>query len=67
MRWAEHIACMGERGGAYRVWFGRHEGKKALGRPICRGGDCIKMDLHKVGWRAWSTDLAEDRDSGRLS
>ena len=35
-------------------WFVGHEGKRALGRPIHRWGDCIKMDLHKVGWRAWT-------------
>jgi len=48
-RWAEHIVCMGERRGAYRVLVGRHEGKRALGRPIHRWeGDCIKMDFHRV-------------------
>ena len=33
MRWAGHIACMGERRGVYRVLVGKHEGKRPLGRP----------------------------------
>jgi len=27
MRWAEHVACMGERSGAYRDLVGKPEGK----------------------------------------
>jgi hypothetical protein len=30
------------------------DGKSAFGKPIHRGRDCIKMDLHKVGWVAWT-------------
>jgi len=70
MRWAEHIVCMGERRGAYRVLVGRHEGKRALGRPIRRWGQIvlkwifIKCDGgNGLDW----TDLAQDRDSDRLS
>jgi hypothetical protein len=33
MRWAEHVARMGEGRGFYRVLFGRPEGKRPLGRP----------------------------------
>jgi hypothetical protein len=33
MRWAEHVARMGEGRGAYRVLVGRPEGKRPLGRP----------------------------------
>jgi hypothetical protein len=33
MRWAGHVACMGERSGVYRVVGGRPEGKRPLGRP----------------------------------
>jgi hypothetical protein len=54
MRWAEHIVCMCERRGAYRVLVGKREGKRALGRARCGWGDCIKMDLHEVGWGAWT-------------
>jgi len=33
MRWAGHVACMGERKNEYRVLAGKPEGRKALGRP----------------------------------
>jgi len=33
MRWVGHVACMGERGGVYRILVGKPEGKKPLGRP----------------------------------
>ena len=33
MRWAGHVAHMGERRGAYRVLVGKSEGKRPLGRP----------------------------------
>jgi hypothetical protein len=36
MRWAGHVARMGEKRGAYRILVGRPEGKKPLGRPRCR-------------------------------
>jgi hypothetical protein len=31
MRWAEHVACMGERSGVYRDLVGKPEGKRPLG------------------------------------
>jgi oligoribonuclease (3'-5' exoribonuclease) len=34
MRWAGHVARMGEKRNAYRILVGEPEGKKALGRPI---------------------------------
>jgi hypothetical protein len=33
MRWAGHVACMGEVRGVYRVLVGRPKGKRPLGRP----------------------------------
>jgi hypothetical protein len=45
MRWAGHVARMGEGRGAYRILVGRPEGRKPLGRPRSRWGDNIKMDL----------------------
>ena len=36
MRWAGHVACMGERKGVYRVLVGKPEGKRPLGRPSRR-------------------------------
>ena len=45
MRWAGHVACMGEERGAYRVLVGKPEGKRPLGRPRRRWVDNIRMDL----------------------
>jgi hypothetical protein len=49
MRWAGHVARMGERGGVYRVLVGKPEGKRPLGRPRRRREDNIKADLQELG------------------
>jgi hypothetical protein len=49
MRWAGHVARMGERRGVHRVLVGRSEGKRPLGRPTRRWEDNIKMDLRMIG------------------
>jgi hypothetical protein len=49
MRWAGHVARMGEERGVHRVLVGKPEGKRPLGRPRCRWEDNIKMDLQEVG------------------
>ena len=66
MRWAGHVARMGERRGVYRVLVGKHEGKRPLGRPRRRWEDNIKMDLQEVGCGGldWM-ELAQDRDRWR--
>ncbi|KAJ4439155.1 hypothetical protein ANN_15112 [Periplaneta americana] len=63
LRWAGHVARMGESRNAYRVLVGRPEGKRPLGRPRRRWEDSIKMDLREVGYdgRDW-INLAQDRD-----
>ena len=61
MRWAGHLARMGERG-AYRVLVGKPEGKSPLGRPRHRWEDNVKMDLKEVGWGMDWIDLAQNRD-----
>ncbi|KAJ4438178.1 hypothetical protein ANN_14117 [Periplaneta americana] len=63
LRWAGHLARMGESRNAYRVLVGRLEGKRPLGRPRRRWEDNIKMDLREVGYddRDW-INLAQDRD-----
>jgi len=63
MRWAGHVACMGERIGAYGVLVGMLEGNRLLGRPLHRWEDNIKMDLQQVGWEGMDWfDLDRDRD-----
>jgi hypothetical protein len=49
MRWAGHVARMGDKRGAYRILVGRPEGRRPPGRPRCRREDNIKMDLYDVG------------------
>ena len=49
MRWAGHVAHMGEGRGVYRVLVGKPEGKRPLGRPRRRWEDNIRMDLQEVG------------------
>jgi len=44
MRWAVHVASVGERRGAYRVLVVKPKGKGPLGRPRCRWKDNINMD-----------------------
>jgi len=45
MRWAGHVARVGERRGIHRVLVGEPEGKRPLVRPRRRWEDNIKMDL----------------------
>jgi hypothetical protein len=49
MRWAGHVARMGEGRYVYRVLVGKPEGKRPLERPTHRWEDNIKMDLMDVG------------------
>jgi hypothetical protein len=45
IRWAGHVACMGEGRSVYKVLFGRPEGKRPLGRPRRRWENNIKWTL----------------------
>jgi len=56
MRWAGHVARMGERRGKYRVLVGKPEGKRPLGRSWRRWKDNIKMGRWVVVWggEAWT-------------
>jgi len=62
MRWAGHVARMGERRGVYSVLVGECGGKRPLGRPWRRWEDNIKIDLKEFGCGGvdW-IDLAQDR------
>jgi hypothetical protein len=63
MKWAGHVARIGEKRNAYRILVGKPEGKRPLGRRKHRWVDNIKMDLREIGWggMGW-LDLAQDRD-----
>jgi len=66
MRWAGHVARMGEESGVYRVLVGKPEGRRPLGRPRRRCVDNIRMYLQEVGcdYMDW-IGLAQDRDRWR--
>ena len=66
IRWAGHVARMGEERGVCRVLVGKPEGKRPLERPRRRWVDNIRMDLREVGcgYVDW-IGLAQDRDSWR--
>jgi hypothetical protein len=66
MRWAGHVARMGEERGVHRVLVGKPEGKRPLGRPRRRWDDNMKMDLQEVGLGCGDLiGLAQDRDRWR--
>jgi hypothetical protein len=64
MRWAGHVACIGEGRDVYRVLVGRPERKRPVGRPRHRWEDNIKMDLRDreigIDGENWIC-LAQDR------
>ena len=66
MRWAGHVAPMGEERGVYWDLVGKLEGRRPLGRPRRRWVDNIRMDLQEVGcgYMEW-IGLAQDRDRWR--
>jgi hypothetical protein len=66
MRWAVHVARIGEGRNMYRVLVGKPEGESLLGRPRRRWEDGIKMDFREIGWGGveWIR-LAQDWDRWR--
>jgi hypothetical protein len=63
MRWAGHVARMGEERNAHRILVGNSEEKRPLGRPRRRWVTNIKINLREIGWDGvdW-IDMAQDRD-----
>jgi hypothetical protein len=66
MRWAWHVARIGDKRNAYRLLVGKPKGKRPLGRPRRRCADNIRMVLVEVGWDDldW-IGLAQDRGRWR--
>jgi hypothetical protein len=66
IRWAGHVARMGEGRNVYRVLVGKPEGKRPHGRPRRRWEDRIKLHLRQIGWGGveW-IHLAQVRDRWR--
>jgi hypothetical protein len=63
MRWAGHVARIGEKRNVYRLLVRKPKGRRPLGSPRCRCLDNIRIDLVEVGWGDvdWIV-LAQDRD-----
>jgi len=63
IRWARHVARVGEIGNAYNILVGKPEGKIQLGWNRSRWKDNIRMDLRKETWGVLNwTHLNQDRD-----
>jgi hypothetical protein len=54
LRWALHVARIGETRNAYRIWVGKAEGKRPPGRTRHRYNNNIKVDVGEVGLLAWT-------------
>jgi hypothetical protein len=50
MKWAGHLACMGELRNVYKIWVGKPEEKGPLRRPWHKSEDIIITDLKEIGW-----------------
>ena len=66
MRWAGHVARMGEEREVCRFLEGKPEGRRPLERPRRRWVDNTRMDLQEVGcgYLDW-IGLVQDRDRWR--
>jgi hypothetical protein len=66
MRWAGHVARVGEEIKVHKVLVGKPEGKRPLGRPRRRWEDGIRMDLREIGLGSvdWIR-LSQDREQWR--
>jgi hypothetical protein len=50
MRWARHVALMGEMRNEYNILVGKPEGKRPFGRTRRHREDNGRMNLREVGW-----------------
>jgi hypothetical protein len=66
MRWAGHVARMGQKRNAYRLLVGKPDGRRPLGRPRRRWlyditMDLVEVELDDMDW----IGLTQDRDRWR--
>jgi hypothetical protein len=54
MRWAGHVAHMGEEREVYKAWVRKREGRRLFGRARRSWENGIRMDLREIGWGVWS-------------
>jgi hypothetical protein len=68
IKWAGHVARMGEKRIVYKILVGKPEGNRPQGRPRCRWEDGIRMDLREIGLGGGGVDwirLSQDTDRWR--
>jgi hypothetical protein len=66
MKWARHVARMGETRNAYRILMVKPEGKRPVGRPRRKWVDNVKMDIREIGWAGMNwINQAQGRDQWR--
>jgi len=65
MRWAGHVARLGEGRDVHRVLVGKPEGKRPLGKPRRSWEDNIKITFREVGDGVDWLELVHDRDRWR--
>ena len=66
MRWAGHVARVGDIRVVYRVLASKHECKGPLGIRSSRGEDNTNMHLQITGWSVDCINLAQDGASGQI-
>jgi hypothetical protein len=54
MRWAGHVACIGEERLVYTILVGKPKGKRPLERPRRRRGMGPEWIFGEIGWGVWS-------------
>jgi hypothetical protein len=57
MRWAGHVARMGEGRGAYRILVGRTEGRRPFERPGIDGRIILKWIFKSWDGKAWTGSM----------
>jgi hypothetical protein len=62
MRWAGHVARIGNRRGSYSAFVERPEKRRSLGRGKSRLEDNTKVELKVVRRGVDRIELAQDRD-----
>jgi hypothetical protein len=66
MRWAGHVAPMGDMRNAYNTLVGKSEVERLFRRPRHRWEDNIRMGIREIGWEVVDLMLlAQDKDQWR--
>jgi hypothetical protein len=67
MRWAGHVARMGDSRNSYNILVAKSGWKRPLERPRRRWEDNIRMDLREIEWDSMNwIRLDQDRDHCRV-